>query len=109
MKIYSGKVCQGVCGTPCSRKDEYGKDLFVGDIVQLWRVDYRGTPEECSVPESGLTAIVQSDGDIFPMGIKGSWLVNDKDWLVVKVKGHEHVVDGENWPDFGFNYSADGP
>lgn len=112
MNIYSGKCLMGRCGLETNIKDALHNELFVGDIVALVN-DYGFM---------GLTAIVEdgietySDGNIlipegstekFVMGIKSVNIGEDDGWWIVRSKPHYCVVDGENWPEYGFNYKDD--
>lgn len=96
----------------------HGRELFTGDIVQLWHGNYVGTDSEEWMPSDGLTAIVAeqyqsySDGSIvllddaaepFTMGIKGCGISNDE-WHVSLVKSHTEIIVGERFKAFGFNY-----
>ncbi len=119
-KIYSGSCCLCDCGIPTQEKDIHGKELFSGDIVQLWHGDYLGTDIEQWMPFGGLTAIVgnqyqsYSDGTIktltdtptlFTMGI-ASCGVQNHEWKVSLVKSHKDIVDGERFIAYGFNFKA---
>ncbi len=112
MFIYSGKCRMGTVGEETKFTDVYGEKLFVGDIVIVLNNES---------PVVGLTAVVSdeftsySDGthkvnekphDQFIMGIKSVQIDNDE-WKALKVKDHMDVVNGENWPQFGFNYKND--
>lgn len=96
----------------------HGRELFTGDIVQLWHGNYLGTDLEEWVPFDGLTAIVAnqyqsySDGSIvlvdenaqpFTMGIYGCGISNDE-WHVALVKSHADIIVGERLKAFGLNY-----
>ena len=98
----------------------HGKELFSGDIVQLWHGNYIGTDLEEWMPSDGLTAIVgnqyqsYSDGtiatitdkpDLFTMGI-ATCGVQNKEWKVSLVKSHKDVVAGEKFIAFGLNFRA---
>lgn len=120
--VKSGEVVIGECGLPAGA-DSYGHDLFVGDIVTLYRVD-GGVFPALGV---SLTVIAQCDesGKPFVFGIKDSNYLQPKDldcdhpefdgdedenpvgWMVVKVKDHSLCLVGENWKSFGFNYDEE--
>jgi hypothetical protein len=110
MRVYSGKCLIGRCGIATKMNDVDGNKLYVGDIVALMNDD--GFHGLTVVVEDGITSysdgsyfIDKSHGDEFVMGIKSVNLNEDSWWYVSKVKSHSDVVDGENWPNFGFNYS----
>lgn len=123
MHVYSG-VCR-MCdvGIPsgmfCYKTEE---ELFTGDIVLLYSVEYAGTDFEfwnCY----GLTVIVADQyttyngGDIievnplpfkpFCMGVKSVDFPSDQ-WKLQRIKSFVDVIDGEHWPKYGFNYKQDG-
>jgi len=103
MNIYSGKVKQGVVGTATEFEDQSGKELHVGDIVIVWSGDYIGTDLEQWTPTKGLTAIVCDEDGPFVMGIKNCGF-DDEKWRIQIVKKHWDVIQGEHWPEYGFNY-----
>ena len=118
MRIYSGSCCMCDVGRPTGAVDMSGRDLFTGDIVQLWHGNYIGTDLEEWMPSDGLTAIVAdqyqsySDGSIvlidenalpYTMGIKDCGISNDE-WHVKLVKSHTDIIVGERFKAFGFNY-----
>ena len=118
MRIYSGRSCMCDVGRPTGAVDMHGRELFTGDIVQLWHGNYLGTDVEEWMPSDGLTAIVAnqyqsySDGSIvlvdenappFTMGIYGCGISNDE-WHVSLVKSHADIIVGERFKAFGFNY-----
>jgi hypothetical protein len=105
-------------GIPAKQKDMHGKELFSGDIVQLWHGNYIGTDMEEWMPAGGLTAIVgnqyqsYSNGTIetltstpslYTMGIMDCG-VQDDEWKVSLVKSHKDIITGERFIDFGFNF-----
>ena len=115
MYVYSGDCREGFCGDTTPLKDYWDGPLYVGDIVVIYKED--------SSPD-GLTVVVSdkyesfSDGtykikpkdDVvyFIMGIKGSCTKPDLEgWIILKVKDHSDVVNGEHWKDYGFNYKED--
>jgi hypothetical protein len=118
MRIYSGTCCMCDVGIPTGEFDMKGRELFTGDIVQLWHGDYIGTDFEEWMPSDGLTAIVSNqyqsytDGTVvlidseakpFTMGIF-SIGVSGEDWRVSLVKSHTDIVVGERFAAYGFNY-----
>lgn len=118
LKIFSGNCCMCDTGIPTGEKDIHGRELFTGDVVQLWHVNCEGTEFEQMLPEDGLTAIVaeqyssfqgkapeviNENPTPFTMGIKAIGVQGGK-WRVSLVKSHKHVVVGEHFPQFGFNY-----
>ena len=118
MRIFSGKVCMGYCGTPTHEFDELGNELFVGDIVKLYHGQFIGTDDETWHPSGGLTAIVSNkyvtygDGSIevitetpkaFTMGIFNTG-VQGKEWKVELIKSHRDIVPGEHMVFYGFNW-----
>lgn len=120
--IYSGKCFQGIVGTPANLKDAGGERLYVGDIVLIHHDDYprSGLPfATCdhltAVVDGRYTTysdgkIVKHDGTMFVMGIKDicdSCKLNSDKWFVTLVKSHKHVIDGEHWEAYGFNYKKE--
>lgn len=118
MKIYSGKCCMCDVGMPAGAVDMHGRELYTGDIVQLWRGHFIGSDLEEWVPSDGLTAIVANqyqtftDGKVvllddnppaFTMGI-ASCGVSNHEWHVSLVKSHTDIIIGERFKAFGFNY-----
>ena len=122
--IKSGHVVIGRCGIEAG-VDSFGKDLFVGDIVQIWHVKNNDT-DWSSV---SMTVIAECDSmnrlgvKPFAFGIANSpalmpWHLDcdhenfegDEDapingWVVSKVKNHLECISGECWKSFGFNYA----
>lgn len=118
MKIYSGEVCLGVCGTPTNLYDDYcsceGSDsnenlelkpipnLFVGDIVVAVTTDTLTNKIENI---SGLCVVVKDEdsGKPFVMGLKSIDFSTENDgrskWLIRKVKGWEDCVENEIVPE----------
>lgn len=118
MRIFSGSSCFCDTGMPANEEDMHGNDLFSGDIVQLWHGEYLGSESEEWMPSSGLTAIVgrqyqsYSNGTIetltdkprlFTMGIADNGIQNEE-WRVSLVKSHRHIIAGERFESYGFNY-----
>ncbi|WP_395175085.1 hypothetical protein [Roseibium alexandrii] len=117
LRIFSGNCCEGDIGLTVDAKDVQGKDLHTGDIVLLYHVfDEEAGPIECY----GLTAIVSdqytsfSDGtyrrnpeppEFYCMGIKTCGF-DDPAWRIQIVKKFNDVIDGENWPRYGFSYKT---
>ena len=116
MYVYSGKCRLCDVGTETGLIDEAGAELRTGDIVMTYTVD---DIAGCS-NLGGLTVVVSdqfqsyTDGRheekngapvFFVMGIKGVDLNAPGEWRVKKLKGAEHVIDGEAWPNFGFSYA----
>lgn len=119
VQIFSGSCCLCDIGVPINEMDIFGRELFTGDIVQIWHGDYLGTDLEQWLPSAGLTAVVSnqyqsfSDGSIkmsesplefFVMGIKGAFIRKDPSWKVCIVKSHTDVIEGEKWINYGFSY-----
>ncbi len=122
MNIYSGNVRKGKCGDATKLVDYHDKELFVGDIVTIFSVrEQDGHKYPLSI--EGLTAVVNdmftsyvggthkvtnSEPHSFVMGIASvDFQAKDSDWIVVKVKDHSQMVDGEHWSEYGFSYSND--
>jgi hypothetical protein len=103
LHVFSGKVDLGKIGILSAVKDYRGEDLYVGDIILTQYSDKFGVNYV-----GGLTCIVQSEGITFVMGIRDKCISGEINqefgWQVVKVKSWKDIVDGESWPDFGFNY-----
>ena len=117
--VLSGDCRLGDVGEPTPLIDNAGNELFVGDIVITSTIDKFGI---CS--NNGLTVVCSdkwtsyTDGshiakqepfEYFVMGIKNvDFMGTDSEhWIVNRVKSHSNVIAGENWPEFGFSYSAD--
>lgn len=120
MKVFSGSCYLCDSGIPTGEVDMHGRELFTGDIVQLWHGNWIGQDLEEWMPSDGLTAIVAdqyqsySDGSFeiisekprpFTMGIKDVG-VQGGAWKVSLVKSHKDIVHGERFPAFGFNFWA---
>lgn len=116
MKIFSGNYCFCDTGIPTGEKDIHGKELFTGDIVQLWHGNYISTDMEEWMPCDGLTVIVAEGheggriekpldnvGKPFTMGISKIG-IQSKEWKVTLVKSHEMLVPGERILAWGFNF-----
>lgn len=118
LKVFSGECCLCNIGIPVGHFDESGHPLHTGDIVVVLEGRYIG--KECEFWSGGdsLTAIVAnqfqsySNGSIriddlnaapFVMGIKDAGF-DSPEWRVRLVKKFSDVVEGENWPQFGFSY-----
>ncbi len=124
MKIFSGECCLCDTGIPTGELDWNRNELYTGDIVQLWHGSYLNTDQEQWLPENGLTVIVANqytttiinhkvvhkliDENPIPytMGIKNIGVQGD-DWRVLRVKSHKDVINGEHWPEFGFNFKEE--
>ena len=117
LKIFSGKSCKCDIGIPVPMLDFHGLDLHTGDIVQVWHGSYVGTDLECWMPTDGLTAVIcdqyqsYTDGTIELKGDMNPYVMGIKDcgfdhpeWQVRIVKKWNSVVEGENWPAYGFRY-----
>lgn len=111
LRVYSGQVEHGVCGTPAGFKDHLGNDLFVGDIVMVASVDYRWNDRSPICDMCGLSVVVEDrpsnvgrteDTGPFVMGLYSADL--DKGWHIKRVKSWEDVIPGEHWKAYGFNY-----
>lgn len=127
MNVYSGEVLAGRCGIDAGT-DSFGEKLSVGDIVQYWT--YNQGVKQLSWYSVGISVIVELGSDTTPgcdpfvMGLKGAKILMPKDldcdhpdfdgnedeepegWVFVKAKDHSLVVDGEEWPSFGFSYKS---
>ena len=117
MYIYSGNCRLCDTGTKVGLKDWCGEELHTGDIVVLYHNDAQA---------GGLTVVVSDQYTTFSdyresatykhvenlspspfiMGIKDAQLDEEGAWKCIKVKGFESVIDGEHWPDYGFNYKS---
>lgn len=122
LAVFSGKCLKGYCGTPAGFSDMNGKPLHVGDIVLTFTVkEWAGGDDSwLEYFPDGLTVVVsdewtsytdgthaRNDGqpEYFVMGIKGVPMDEPGQWRVMLVKSHADVIDGERWPDYGFNYA----
>lgn len=116
MYVYSGQCRQGECGVKSGLKDINGDDLYVGDIVSTIHISNDGRPGydyglSCVVSDrwtsySDGTHVENSDASkYFVMGIANvDFMADDTEWHVKRVKLWSDCVDGEHWPEFGFNY-----
>lgn len=122
MQVFSGKCKIADCGIETHFIDLYGKNVHTGDIVLLWSKSMYDNDEDAVYDSChGLTVVVQdkfttySDGNItitgdgspFVMGIKESELTKGSQWAIQIVKKCFYVIDGEHWPDYGFNYKLE--
>lgn len=115
MYVYSGVCREGCCGEVTPLKDHWDKLLYVGDIVVIYKEN--SSPDGLTVVVSDRytsftdgTHIIKPKDEVtyFIMGIKDCCLKPDLEgWIVLKVKDHSDVVNGEHWKDFGFNYRED--
>lgn len=82
----------GDLGTPSPFKDEEGRELYVGDVVEISRKE--GTNDV-----KHLTFVCLDKDRFFVMGIHDSCNsdagVIDEKWRVRKVRNHTAVLDGE--------------
>lgn len=82
----------GDLGTPSPFKDEEGRELYVGDVVEISRKE--GTNDE-----KHLTFVCLDKDRFFVMGIhdccNSDAGVIDEKWRVRKVRNHTAVLDGE--------------
>jgi len=125
MFINSGKCRLCKTGLPTELIDDVGKELKTGDIVIL----YTMSKDTGIVEFASITAVVanhydniqgldpiecieENKGKAFIMGIASVDIRDTEEnypvtvWRVKKLKSHTDVVDGEHWPEFGFNYST---
>lgn len=110
MYIFSGSANQGKCGTATHMKDCTGQELFVGDMVLI----YKPEPNGSFVGDVTLTAVVEDKLFLggedklkphFVMGIRSCCEHEDFDgWIVKRVKRWSQAVNKESWESFGFNY-----
>ena len=122
LQVFSGQCCFCDIGRKTGETDMHGKELFTGDIVQLWHGNFIGTDLEEWMPSDGLTAVVAKqyqtycnwkgeayhlleDGNAepFTMGIRDAG-VQGGDWRVSLVKSHRDLIEGERFPAFGFSF-----
>lgn len=110
LHVFSGQCEHGKCGIKTHIIDDYDNQLRVGDIVVTTHRDEFGVNCDYS-----LTVVVDDrpnldgsteKGKPFVMGLaKIDWPA-DKDWFIMRVKKFEDVLEGEKWPNFGFNFRA---
>lgn len=119
--VYSGKCRLGLCGQETGLKDFCEKPLFVGDIVITCCADKYGVSDIHSLTvvvsdryQSYIGAKIETEhrentGKIkyFVMGIANVDFMNSDTWVVRKLKDYKDVINGEHWPEYGFNYSTD--
>lgn len=118
LKVFSGECCKCDVGLTVNGKDYDGKQLHTGDIVMISHGDYIGTDIEAWTEVTGLTVIVSDQyinytgGVVVPnpdnegpyvMGLKSCGFASPE-WRVRIVKKYNDVIDGERWPEYGFNY-----
>ena len=109
MYIYSGNCRLGTIGTETDLKDVYGENLFIGDIVILFREDT--TPDILTAIVNDSFISYSDDSHVKKNGQSKSFAIGIKNaspgqWSIKKVKIYKDVVDGEHWKDFGFRYSS---
>ncbi|MDQ0068308.1 hypothetical protein J2W34_000082 [Variovorax boronicumulans] len=108
MHVFTGANYDfGEVGVEIGKKDSFGKVLHTGDIVMLAHGDYLGTDLESWTYDNLLSVIVTEPetGVPFVMGIKDCGFEHPE-WRIQIVKKFGDVVDGERWPDWGFNYRS---
>jgi hypothetical protein len=94
--VYSGMVPMGLVGTPTGLKDLRGEPLMIGDIVTIFKGDYF---------DGTITCVVADNESHFIMGLKDASQRPDYDgWSVMRIKSCQHVINGESWPSWGFNF-----
>lgn len=124
--IKSGEVVIGRCGVAAG-EDTFGRELFVGDIVQIWHIEDNNADwssvsmtviAECdSMTNLGVKPFAFGIANVTPLA---AWDIDcdhelfdgDEDaslngWVVSKVKDHSECVAGERWKSFGFNYAEE--
>lgn len=109
--VFSGACFYGEVGQPTDLFDLAGNRLHVGDIVQAYKTlsNYRADPSV--VVQDGFTHY--QGGEVlrtaikdrfFVMGLKSVCLEKDRSWEFNMLKKHTHIIEGEKWPDYKFNY-----
>ena len=113
MNVYSGECEHGECGKETALSDNAGNNLRVGDIVMVSSRNSIGGPWH-----HGLSVVVENrpllvgraiSPDFFVMGIASVDINTSEEWVVTRVKKWEYVLDGESWPEYGFNYRTSNP
>ena len=83
----------GKCGKKAPFRDSNGEELYTGDVVKVR--DYRGIG-------FGISSIVERYGEVFVMGIYGSYPESRKgeeEWRIYKVKSYKDIKPGEEIED----------
>lgn len=110
LKLYSGEVFEGVCGTPTQMYDDIGNNLYVGDQVAVFVRDY---PKEMpfSISYCAGILVVVEDGlnadnilkEQFIMGLKNIDFTTENEerekWCIQKVKSYTDCVENERVPE----------
>ena len=83
----------GKCGKKAPFRDSNGKKLYTGDVVKIRSYSGIGF---------GMSSIVEKRGEIFVMGIYGSYpetRKGEKEWRIYKVKSYKDIKPGEEIED----------
>lgn len=104
--IYSGNCFNGICGEKTNLKDIYGNELFVGDMVVIYKkedgVSLSAVLRHGYQTYTDGTVTQDLSGSYFVMGISSE---NHLDWNCQKVKSYKDCISGERWSYLGLNYN----
>lgn len=83
----------GKCGKKAPFRDSNGEELYTGDVVKV---------KKCRGISFGMSSIVERCGEVFVMGLYGSYPIHregEGEWRIYKVKSYEDINPGEEIED----------
>jgi len=111
LMLYSGEVCEGMCGTPTDLYDDNGNQLFVGDQVVAFSNNYIVFCHGILVVVED--SVISDNKEQFIMGLRSIDFTNrcrenekitrdeevsQAEWSIWLVKSYKDCVEGEKVP-----------